>query len=180
MKYEHRFFMDVKFVYMKKRLITLLIAVIAMTNNAWAQTNKSDNDWIEKTLKSMTMEEKCTLLVGGGNPEINVPGAAGYTRAFPQYHIPATVLCDGPAGLRISPTRENTDHTFYCTGFPVGTLIASSWDPAMVEEMTQAMGNEVLEYGVDVLLALVRRLAVRWSKSMSLLLRADWKSPSGS
>lgn len=67
--------------------------------------------------------------------------------------LPATVLCDGPAGLCISATREDTDQTFYCTGFPVGTLIASSWDPAMVEEMTQSMGSEVLDYGADVLLA---------------------------
>lgn len=120
-------------------------------------------DNIDEVLKAMTLEEKATLVVGGSRP-INiagvptgttdlVPGAAGVTRAVPRLGVPQTVLADGPAGLRISPRRKDTEDTFYCTGFPVGTLLASSWDTALVEKVTTAMGNEVLEYGVDVLLA---------------------------
>ena len=122
-----------------------------LAQHADSPTLQSNN--IDEVLKAMTTEEKCSLLLGGAGIKPDVPNVAGYTRAIPRLGIPHTVLSDGPAGLRISPTREGSNQTFYCTGFPTGTLIASSWDTAMVEIMTQAMGSEVLEYGVDVLLA---------------------------
>ena len=133
-----------------------------MTLSALAQPQLS-KDNIDEVLAAMTLQEKATLLVGGARAAIvngvtsgtahQVPGAAGNTRPIERLGIPGTVLADGPAGLRISPTREGVSQTFYCTGFPVGTLLASSWDTALVEEVTNAMGEEVHEYGVDVLLA---------------------------
>ena len=145
---------------MKK--ILLFAAALLTTATVFAQP-KLTKDNIDEVLKAMTLQEKATLLVGGGRAAIVngvtsgttslVQGAAGRTRAIDRLGIPATVLADGPAGLRISPTREGTTETFYCTAFPVGTSMASSWDIALVEELTTAMGNEVREYGVDVLLA---------------------------
>ncbi|MBR3029680.1 MAG: glycoside hydrolase family 3 C-terminal domain-containing protein [Bacteroidales bacterium] len=145
---------------MKK--ILLFAAALLATATVFAQP-KLNKDNIDEVLKAMTLQEKATLLVGGSRAAIVngvtsgttslVQGAAGRTRAIDRLGIPATVLADGPAGLRISPTREGTTETFYCTAFPVGTSMASSWDIALVEELTTAMGNEVREYGVDVLLA---------------------------
>ena len=121
-------------------------------------------DNIDEVIAAMTLEEKATLLVGSGWGSMTagsmtasatalVPGAAGTTRSIERLGIPSTVLADGPAGLRISPRRDNDPNTYFCTGFPVGTVLASMWDTERVEELTTAMGNEVLEYGADVLLA---------------------------
>ena len=137
---------------MKKSCFIALLC-LACSVISFAQNNnpilREDN--IDEILNAMTTEEKVTLLVGA--PGALVPDAAGYTHEIERLGIPMTVLADGPAGLRIQPTREGTDQTFYCTGFPTSTLLASSWDIALMEKVTQAMGNEVLEYGVDVLLA---------------------------
>ena len=145
---------------MKKLFLTMAAIVLVLPMVAQPKLTK---DNIDEVLAAMTLEEKATLVVGSGwgsmiggitgGSQILVSGAAGTTQAIPRLGIPNTVLADGPAGLRINPTRPGTNQTFYCTGFPVGTAIASSWDVELVENMTKAMGNEVLEYGVDVLLA---------------------------
>lgn len=83
-----------------------------------------------------------------------VPGAAGRTHGFKQFGIPILTVSDGPAGVRISPIRNNdASKTYYATAWPVGTLLASTWDTALVKKVGIAFGSEVKEYGIDVLLA---------------------------
>jgi len=115
-------------------------------------------DPINKVISAMTLEEKAQLLVGRGQNNISnkdyiVSGAAGMTISIPRLGIPSTVESDGPAGLRIDPRRKEDSKTYYCTGFPIATLLSSTWNTDVVEEVGAAMGNEVLEYGCDVLLA---------------------------
>ena len=120
---------------------------------------------VDEVVEAMTLEEKAHLVVGTGMAGFSgenavvgetrklVPGAAGTTYPIERLGIPSVVLADGPAGLRINPTREGDSATYYCTHFPIGTLLASTWDQQLVEKVGEAIGNEVLEYGTDVLLA---------------------------
>ena len=81
-----------------------------------------------------------------------VVGAAGATLAIPRLGIPSVIMADGPAGLRIEPTIVNGEK-IYTTAFPVGSLIASTWNTTLSTSIGKAMGNEVKEMGVDILLA---------------------------
>jgi beta-glucosidase len=152
---------------MKKFLFTITLGII-MSSIAVAQNApqlKADN--IEEVVKAMTLQEKAALLVGltHGNAYFGLPtasdpnskalvdGAAGETKDISRLGIPVTVVADGPAGLRINPTRPGDSKTYFCTGFPVATLLASTWNTTLVNEVGKAMGNEVREYGADVLLA---------------------------
>ena len=146
---------------MKKLLTTgLLLATFTMTTNAQPQL-RADN--IDEVLKAMTLEEKAKLLVGGANNFFGanavvggeadlVAGAAGTSPAIPRLGIPATVLTDGPAGVRINPTRKGTDKTYYATAFPIGSCLASTWNTELVSKVGQAIGNETKEYRCDVIL----------------------------
>jgi beta-glucosidase len=160
----------------------LLISFIISVNSQNGNAPKLGKDPVKKVIAAMTLEEKAALVVGTGmrmpggpppstnanapaNPTANtasgpvightqslVDGAAGTSFSLPRLGITPMVLTDGPAGVRISPTRENDKNTYYCTAFPVGTLLASTWDVDLVNKVGKAIGNEVLEYGADVLL----------------------------
>ena len=140
---------------MKKQLI--LTAAVLISASAMAQPQLT-KDNIDEVLAAMTLEEKATLVVGSGWGSMTgaakelVSGAAGTTQAIPRLGIPQTVLSDGPAGLRINPTRPGDPNTYYCTGFPVGTLLACTWNTDLVYKVGEAIGNETLEYGADVIL----------------------------
>ena len=131
-----------------------------MTANAQPQL-RADN--IDEVLQAMTLEEKAKLLVGGANNFFGagavvggeadlVAGAAGTSPAIPRLGIPATVLTDGPAGVRIDPTRKGTDKTYYATAFPIGSCLASTWNTELVSKVGEAIGNETKEYRCDVIL----------------------------
>ena len=114
---------------------------------------------VKEVVAAMTKEEKVGLVVGTGmdipglplpdemkGPAVGaiqngVPGAAGTTLPIPRLGVPAIILADGPAGLRIQPKREGDSGTYYCTAFPIATLLASSWDVDLLERVGQGHGQ---------------------------------------
>ena len=147
----------------KKMVLTVAVGALSVTMTAQTAPQLNANN-IEEVIKVMTLEEKAQLLVGGGNDGFVgsgamlghqkkfVPGAAGTTVAIPRLGIPATVQCDGPAGVHIDAHREGDSRNYYATGFPVGTCLASTWNTDLVRKVGEAIGNETLEYGCDVVL----------------------------
>ncbi len=138
------------------KIKTIAIGTLLVVGaNSYAQqlTLKADN--IDQIVKELTLEEKAHLLVGRENSKsmTGVPGAAGTIQGVKRLGIPSIVLTDDPAGVHISPTRKGDSQTYYATGFPVGTALACTWNPELVENVGKAIGEETLEYGCDVLLA---------------------------
>lgn len=142
-------------------LITLTTAR-AQENNL-PQLGKSP---ISEVIKAMTLDEKVSLLVGGGmyvpgmampgaasqpsEAQKRVTGAAGTTAAITRLGIPAIVVCDGPAGIHAFNAGKS--RLYYATAWPTGTLLASSWDTSLVKKVGVALGGEAKEYGIDILL----------------------------
>ena len=145
-----------------------------------AQTPQLGKDPIQKVVQAMTLQEKAKVVVGMGwdlpplPPGVPVPawlknrkidpdakkfpakvqGAAGRTHPIPRLGIPIMTLSDGPAGVRINPYRNfDSTRTYFATGWPVATLLASSWDTTLVQKVGVAFGSEVHDYGIDILLA---------------------------
>lgn len=117
-----------------------------------------------------------------GSAGISVPGSAGETNNCAlEDGVPGIVLADGPAGLRLmkhynvhegkivnkpfkfslegglfcegEPADPGETYYQYCTAIPVGTLLAQTWDTALIEEIGEMIGGEMLEFSVTLWLA---------------------------
>ena len=154
-------------IFMKKSVFfSIAASVVVMCGCASADKQAPKNTINqEEVMSKLSLEDKAHFVIGTGMAGFSgddavigatknlVPGAAGTTYPLDSIGIPAIVLADGPAGLRIDATREGDSATYYCTHFPIGTLLASTWNTQLIEKVGQAIGEEVKEYGADVLLA---------------------------
>lgn len=129
---------------------------------------------LEEFVAQMSLEEMATLNSGSGWGVSNdnlpivgsnsdtIPGAAGETttKYFDKYGIPSIVLADGPGGIRVKQeytaqdvnTGEEEKYYQYCTAWPVSTLRAQTWDIDLLYKVGVAMGTELDELGVTLIL----------------------------
>lgn len=97
---------------------------------------------LNEFMAQLSLEEKIHLL--GGQPNTGVANTFGIGN-LPEYDVPSVMTADGPAGLRIRP-----ECSVYTTSFPCSTLLASTWDPELVEKVGFAAGEEVKENNISV------------------------------
>jgi beta-glucosidase len=82
-------------------------------------------------------------------------GAAGYSTAkYENIGIPGMVMSDGPAGLRITQQINTTPPTYqWATAWPIGTMLAQTWNTDLLRQVGDAIGKEMREYGATLWLA---------------------------
>lgn len=105
-------------------------------------------DKIESILKRMTLEDKIALCSGESFWE---------TKAYEKYGIPSLFMCDGPHGLRKQERGGGADmlgvnESRPAVCFPAAVTTAGSWDPALLEEIGAAVGEEARDQGVGLVL----------------------------
>ncbi len=100
---------------------------------------------LQKFLTDLTVEEKAALVAGTNFM---------YTNSVPRLGISSARMSDGPHGLRVQ--KEGGDNGIAisepATAFPTAVTTASSWNPDNTYKMGEAIAEEALHYGINVLL----------------------------
>jgi beta-glucosidase len=97
---------------------------------------------IKSLLAQMTLEEKAALCTG------KTPWD---TEPVERLGIPSIIMSDGPHGLRRTPGGFGGE-TLPATCFPTASALAATWDTDLVHTLGQALGDECIALGVDILL----------------------------
>lgn len=92
---------------------------------------------LDAIVKDLTLEEKATLLTGATSMT---------TGEVEKLKLKGKRFADGPHGVRTKPEDK-------CIQFPNLCCVGATWDKDLVHEMGQALGDECIEHGIDMLLA---------------------------
>ena len=95
---------------------------------------------IDKTLEYLTLDEKLRMLCGDG-----------MWHTFGAGELPRVRMADGPNGLRMADGAMSSAAPATC--FPTPSVLANSWDPAVLYTVGAAIGKEATAMGVNLLLA---------------------------
>lgn len=96
---------------------------------------------ITRVLQQLTLEEKAALCTGASPWE---------TVAVERLGIPAITVSDGPHGVRRTPGMATASLPATC--FPTASALAATWDPDLIYALGQAIAEECIALGVDIIL----------------------------
>jgi len=142
--------------------------LIILGCNAWGQSPgqmpKDQRPWMDKALSpdkradlviaKMTLDEKISLLHGGGwkmvlggpeAPPSRSLGGAGFIPGIPRLGIPDLQMADAAVGV-----TKGAVYGRYCTGLPSGVSEASSWDPKVAHDYGALIGEELHDQGYNM------------------------------
>ncbi len=103
---------------------------------------------VKQIVSQMTLEEKAVMCSGAD---------FWHTEKNDRLGIPASMVSDGPHGLRKQPDESNGDHlglndAIEAVCFPAACATASSFDRELLHDMGVTLGKECQAEGVSVLL----------------------------
>lgn len=101
---------------------------------------------VDQVLAELTLDEKAALTSGSG---------FWWTHPVERLGIPRLMVSDGPHGLRAQPVEG--DHvgiggSLPATCFPTASAIASSWNPALLRSIGEALAQEARACNLSVIL----------------------------
>ncbi len=100
----------------------------------------------KKTISSMSLRDRIAYCTGAD---------MWHTKAMSRYGIPSLKMSDGPHGLRCQSGEGDNlgiHASLPSTCFPTGVSAADSWDTELLFKEGEAIAEEALEYGVNVVL----------------------------
>ena len=124
----------------------MLAAMLSCISSS-AQTDTDEEQWIEATLRQLTLEEKVNLCHQQGKFS-----SAG----VPRLGIPPLWLSDGPHGVRMEIAWDKWEWagwtTDSCTVFPALTALTATWNPSLAYQYGKALGEEALYRNKNIML----------------------------
>lgn len=145
-------------------ILSFMLLLLFLASSYSADKPQFGKARIEEVIAAMTPAEKVGLSVGDGKflPSVDIKTIEQGTgiiianqntkRVLPQLNIWSSALTDGPSGVNRDPHPAGSTEYTYSTAFPTSTCLAATWNSALVEKAGKALGQEVLEYGYDVIL----------------------------
>lgn len=142
----------VRTVDLEKRIRTRLPLELEVTGDQGIRLKDvaEGKSSMDRFIAQLSDEDLMAIVRGEGmsSPKVT-PGTAaafgGVTESLIAFGIPVACAADGPSGIRM-------EGGFSATQMPIGTLLACTWNPELIEQLYTLEGEEMHANEVDTLL----------------------------